>query len=164
MFHLKHLRHLTISRPSFDLHPGTQRYGGSSSLAGAVPALCAWSKKEEDLPPGCYNGSMEHQREAWKLVICDLLRAYARGRPPFDSASLYADLDPWENDALNAKIDLERAMGAGCCDAESILEFLKICQEGWFFEQKAQFYDAILWYMEARSKALRKHKNSGIRR
>jgi hypothetical protein len=87
-------------------------------------------------------------RESWEFVIRDLLRAYQHGYPPFDSASLYvADLDPWDNDALNAKLDLERATGAGCRNAKSIVEFLNILEEGWFFEEKAGFYELLREYL-----------------
>lgn len=90
-------------------------------------------------------------RQSWEFVIRELLRAYKGKWGPFSEASLYReDIDPWENDALNAKIDLERAAGNGYKAPEDIVEFLHICEEGWFFEEKAAFYELLREYSAQR--------------
>ncbi len=91
---------------------------------------------------------MTLSQKDWEMAIADLLLRYRNGWEPFSSSSLYyCDLDPWDNDALNAKIDLDRGIEAGCRTPTGFIAFLNILEEGWFFEEKAEFYRLIREYI-----------------
>lgn len=94
---------------------------------------------------------MSFSKESWERTIQDLLRRYQNGWEPFTTQSLYLnEMDPWDNDALNAKIDIERGLEKGCKDAEELVEFLHCTEEGWFFEGKAEFFELLGEYLAQR--------------
>lgn len=82
-------------------------------------------------------------RESWVEVVAEVLRCYLQAREPFTTASLYALIPPGENEALLAKIDLDRALAHGCENARQIVRYLQVVEEGWFFEQKAEYLEAL---------------------
>ncbi|WP_412709164.1 hypothetical protein [Atrimonas thermophila] len=82
-------------------------------------------------------------RESWISVMQEVLRRYMCKREPFVSGTLYGIIPPDDNDALLAKIDIERALACGCKGAKEIVDFLQVCEEGWFFEQKAEYFEVL---------------------
>jgi hypothetical protein len=83
-------------------------------------------------------------REDWELVVRELLYFLFERTGPFTPQNLYrADIAPWDNDALNAKIDLERSLEAGCRSASEIVEFLHCVEEGWFFDARAWLFGIL---------------------
>ena len=75
------------------------------------------------------------EKRCWVEVISWLLSSYPN-RGVFASCEKYLG-DPFESEALNARIDLWRALKK-CSSAEEIVDFLNMVEEGWFYEEKAR--------------------------
>ncbi len=75
------------------------------------------------------------EKRYWVEVISWLLSSYPN-RGVFTSCEEYLG-DPFESEALNARIDLWRALKK-CNSAEEIVDFLNMVEEGWFFEDIAK--------------------------
>jgi len=89
-------------------------------------------------------GHTAPEREDWEFVVRELLYFLRHCAGPFTPQNLYReDVAPWDNDALNAKIDLERSLEAGCRSAREVVEFLRCVEEGWFFEDKVWLYSIL---------------------
>jgi hypothetical protein len=66
------------------------------------------------------------------MAVRFFLARYLYGLPPFTPSYLFRKVPPCSNETLLVKIDLERALEAGCRSAEEIVEFLCCDKEGWF--------------------------------
>lgn len=80
------------------------------------------------------------EREHWIKVVSWLL-SYYPNRGVFASCEKYLG-DPFESEALNARIDLWRALKK-CQTVEEIVDYLGMVEEGWFYEKQAEIREAI---------------------
>lgn len=84
------------------------------------------------------------EKKYWVQVVLWLLRHYPLNSGPFSSGKIYdPQKDPADNEALLARIDLERAIRSVGKDAERIADFLKCEEEGWFFEERARCFQLL---------------------
>jgi len=84
------------------------------------------------------------EKRYWVEVVLGLLSSYPH-RGVFTSCEKYLG-DPAESEALNARIDLWRALKK-CNSAEEIVDFLNMVKEGWFYEEKAKFRQEIAYFL-----------------
>lgn len=54
----------------------------------------------------------------------------------------------FDDELFLARIDVSRALAAGCASAEEIYEFLRIEEEGWFFEEDVKRMMEVLEVVE----------------
>lgn len=80
------------------------------------------------------------EKKYWAEVVLLLLSSYPN-RGVFASCEKYLG-DPFESEALNARIDLWRALKK-CQTAEEIVDYLGMVEEGWFYEKQAEIREAI---------------------
>lgn len=85
------------------------------------------------------------EKRYWVEVVLGLLSSYPN-RGVFASCEKYLG-DPAESEALNARIDLERALQRGYSNAEEIVDFLNMVEEGWFYEEKAKLRQEIAYFL-----------------
>jgi len=84
------------------------------------------------------------EKRYWVEVISWLLSSYPN-RGVFASCEKYLG-DPFESEALNARIDLWRALKK-CSSAEEIVDFLNMVEEGWFYEEKARLRQEVAYFL-----------------
>ena len=80
------------------------------------------------------------EKEYWVEIVLWLLSCYPNGGV-FASCEKYLG-DPAECDALNARLDLWRALKK-CNSAEEIVDYLGMVEEGWYYEKQAEIREAI---------------------
>ena len=85
------------------------------------------------------------EKRYWVEVISWLLSSYPH-RGVFTSCEGYLG-DSFESEALNARIYLERALQRGYSNAEDIVDFLDMVEEGWFYEEKAKLRQEIAYFL-----------------
>jgi len=80
------------------------------------------------------------EKKHWVRIVKELLPVYP-DKGVFAKCKKYLG-NPAQCEALNARLDLERALKV-CKNAEEIVDYLGMVEEGWFYEKQAEIREAI---------------------